>query len=304
VAGRPPKQSIDYSGWAVDIFDSDPKIDKLMDAQGCVGFVIYFYLCQRAYGSNGYFYPWCYDDCATTARKVGGGAGAKSVEETVRYCLQIGLFEKRLFDGWNILTSRGIQKRFMQVALTRTNKSVISEYWLLKKEESAGLNFCALNSNLSAGNTDYDPPKSNYQPPKESKVKDSIGKESNKETLSSDLADGETDGEKPRKKKKKDPFPHDHVAYQAAEYMAKRIKKHTPNHPQIRDDVREKTIQRWAQDIEKLLRIDNVDFEEFKRVLAFSQVDPFWQKNILSGEKLRARYGDLLVRMNGGDGDR
>lgn len=33
MAGR-PKQGIDYSGWSVDMFDSDKKIDKLLDAQG------------------------------------------------------------------------------------------------------------------------------------------------------------------------------------------------------------------------------------------------------------------------------
>ena len=54
MAGR-PKQGIDYSGWSVDIFDSDAKIDKLLDAKGWKGFGIYFFLCQRAYKTNGYF---------------------------------------------------------------------------------------------------------------------------------------------------------------------------------------------------------------------------------------------------------
>ena len=66
MAGR-PKQGIDYSGWSVDIFDGDKKIDKLLDAKGWKGFGIYFFLCQRAYKVNGYFYEWGYDDCATTA---------------------------------------------------------------------------------------------------------------------------------------------------------------------------------------------------------------------------------------------
>ena len=55
MAGR-PKQGIDYSGWSVDIFDGDKKIDKLLDAKGWKGFGIYFFLCQRAYKVNGYFY--------------------------------------------------------------------------------------------------------------------------------------------------------------------------------------------------------------------------------------------------------
>lgn len=36
-----------------------------------------------AFGGDGYFYEWCYDLCATTARKMGGGVGAGTVKETV-----------------------------------------------------------------------------------------------------------------------------------------------------------------------------------------------------------------------------
>ena len=36
LAGR-PKKRIDYSGWSVDIFSNDTKIDKLLDAQGWAG---------------------------------------------------------------------------------------------------------------------------------------------------------------------------------------------------------------------------------------------------------------------------
>lgn len=140
MAGRPLKEGIEYAGWSVDLFENEPKIDKLMDAQGCQGFVIYFYLCQRAYSSHGYFYPWSYDDAATTARKIGGGVGSGTVKETVGYCLQIGLFDKGLFDGWGVLTSRGIQRGYTAVfkGNSRRNKNVVEEYWMLLPEESAG----------------------------------------------------------------------------------------------------------------------------------------------------------------------
>lgn len=134
MAGR-PKKRIDYAGWSVDIFSNDTKIDKLLDAQGWVGFGIYFYLCQMAFGSEGYYYEWCYDLCATTARKMGGGVGAGTVKETVDYCLQIGLFDKRLFDGWGVLTSKGIQKSFLLVLKSKNRKGteIYSELWLLDK---------------------------------------------------------------------------------------------------------------------------------------------------------------------------
>lgn len=152
MAGR-PKQGIDYAGWSVNIFDGDTKIDKLLDAQGWIGFSVYFYLCQMAYKFDGYFYRWAYDDSASTARRMGGGIGSGTVEETVRYCLQIGLFNQRLFDEWNILTSKGIQRRFLAAIQGRRVKSVISDFWLLKDEESEGLEKCVSNDDFRTANS-------------------------------------------------------------------------------------------------------------------------------------------------------
>ena len=186
--GRPQKQSIEFAGWAVDIFDNEPKIDKLLDAQGCQGFVIYFYLCQRAYGSNGYFYKWSYDDAPTTARKIGGGVGSQAVIDTVRLCLRVGLFDNNLHVGHQILTSRGIQKRYRHVAITRkTQQYVISDYWLLDEHESTGFTLYALKEVKDGDKLNFDPSKVNYDPSKvnydqykvkESKVKESKVKES------------------------------------------------------------------------------------------------------------------------------
>lgn len=178
MAGR-PKQGIDYAGWSVNIFDGDTKIDKLLDAQGWTGFSIYFYLCQMAYKFDGYFYRWTYDDSATTARRMGGGIGSETVRNTVGLCLQIGLFNKPLFDRDGILTSRGIQRRFYAAIQGRRVKSVIADYWLLENEESKGLEMCALNAQSTATKSDLQGANGNLQDAdapkrkvKESKVKE------------------------------------------------------------------------------------------------------------------------------------
>lgn len=156
MAGR-PKKRIDYAGWSVDIFSNDTKIDKLLDAQGWIGFGIYFYLCQMAFGSDGYYYEWGYDLCASTARKMGGGVGAGTVKETVDYCLQIGLFDKGLFDRWGVLTSRGIQKSYLIVLKSKNRRGteIYKEYWLLdssKDEDYQGVVFVSKNSQLLGEN--------------------------------------------------------------------------------------------------------------------------------------------------------
>lgn len=150
MAGK-PKKRIDYAGWSVDIFSNDVKIDKLLDAQGWDGFGVYFFLCNMAFGSDGYYYEWCYDLCASTARKMGGGIGAGTVKETVDYCLQIGLFDKRLFDRWGVLTSRGIQKSYLVVLKSNNRKGteIYKEYWLLdtsKSEDYQGVVFVHKNN--------------------------------------------------------------------------------------------------------------------------------------------------------------
>ena len=178
MSGRPPKENIDFSGWDVTILDNDEKIDALIDAQGIGAFTVYFYLCQKAYGSNGYYLDWSYSCCATNARKLGKGASAEFVKNVVNMCFQCCLFDKGLFDKYGILTSRGIQKRYWQVAKSRNYKTVISDYWLLEQDECPGLNKSTLKSNYDTPKSNYDTPKSNYQTLKESKVKESKVKES------------------------------------------------------------------------------------------------------------------------------
>ena len=137
MAGRPPKEGIEFSGWSVDGFE-DPKIDRLIDGQGIAGFVVYFFLCQRAYALHGYYLPWMDDDASSVSRRIGGGVRTKTVQDTVKLCLRIGLFDNMLFERFGILTSKGIQRGFTPVLGRRRNKTVIGEYWLLSQEESAG----------------------------------------------------------------------------------------------------------------------------------------------------------------------
>ena len=177
---RPPKKGIDYAGWSVTMFDGDKKIDKLLDAQGWRGFGVYFFLCQTAYKLNGYYLEWDYDDCASTARKMGGGVGSATVEETVKLCLQVGLFDNGLFDKWGVLTSRGIQKRFWVAAGERGVVSLYRELWLLPQEEANGLNKHAEFVHLSGRNSVMTPHNS-VMTPRNSPIKESKGKERKEE---------------------------------------------------------------------------------------------------------------------------
>nr|DAK78066.1 MAG TPA: replication protein O [Caudoviricetes sp.] len=63
-------------------------------------------------------------------------------------------------------------------------------------------------------------------------------------------------------------------------------------------------LERWADDIEKLHRIDNRRYSEIGEVIEWAKSDSFWQSNIISGRKLREKYSQLFSKMRGGQSAR
>jgi pyocin large subunit-like protein len=70
-------------------------------------------------------------------------------------------------------------------------------------------------------------------------------------------------------------------------------------------------LERWANDIRKLVEIDEVDPETVWRVFLWAHNDNFWRPNILSPGKLREKFDTLYAKMgndnaerNGNDGNR
>ena len=150
------QEGLHFASIPVTIFDNDARIDRLLDAQGWRGVGVYMYLLLRAYGGRGYYTEWCFADCATTARKMGGGVSAKNVEEAMRCCTQVGLWDKRLLEEWGILTSIDVQQNYLIAAKKARRKvRIVSEYWLL--EEKPPLNSlvsCTKNENECNKNAD------------------------------------------------------------------------------------------------------------------------------------------------------
>ena len=94
-------------------------------------------------------------------------------------------------------------------------------------------------------------------------------------------------------KKPKQVFEPDSLPYRAARWLADQIEARLPNcTPHT-----EATLQSWAADFDKCHRLDKHDWESINEVLQFSQSDPFWQSNILSGGKFRKQYTQLLAKM-------
>lgn len=135
--GRPPKQGIQFAGWDVDMFEDD-KIVRLVSSQGWQGFAIFFFICQRTYGTDGYYYRWSKDSASTVAAYMGKGIRPGTVAATVKKCAEIGLFDWDRYAA-GILTSRAIQERFVIATTRRRNRTVYEPYWLLEPGESDGI---------------------------------------------------------------------------------------------------------------------------------------------------------------------
>ncbi len=88
-------------------------------------------------------------------------------------------------------------------------------------------------------------------------------------------------------------FEPDSKPYKLAEFFEECFRFNEPKFPQS-----EQQRQRWAKDIDLMLRLDKVEADDIAAVIEWSQQDDFWRSNILSGKKLREKYPQLLMKMN------
>lgn len=80
--------------------------------------------------------------------------------------------------------------------------------------------------------------------------------------------------------------------------LADKILENNPSHRDLSNGKRDKAINRWGADIDKMIRLDNRPEIEIESVITWCQENSFWRKNILSGEKLRAQYDKLILEVN------
>lgn len=289
-----PKIGIDFAGWNVDMFDTDTKIDKLLCSKGWIGFSIYFWLCMKAYGTEGYYYRFCGDDCASIARKMGCGIREGTVRETVDYCLQISLFNKGRFDEWGILTSKGIQRRYWCVLQKRRVKKVYCEFWLLEDDECPGLVKVSLKTHLQDAESHLQDADVHSQ----STYKESKVKESKYNYIVT--ASGKTDA--PDEQVHQDNMsryePSDFELW-CVDYLIQSILVDFPNQKVPRTDPERK---KWALHIERMQRIDGLSMEQIRDTLVWTMQDGFWRTNIRSTGKFREKFQTLYLqsRRNGG----
>lgn len=127
---RPPKDGVDYFPLDVD-FLQDDKIRLLKAEFGTKGITIIIALLCEIYRGNGYFKVWDNDCCLLMADAVGCGIVPENITQVVQGCLRRSFFDEGVFQMFGILTSAGIQRRYIRAVSTRDEIQMIKEYWLL-----------------------------------------------------------------------------------------------------------------------------------------------------------------------------
>ncbi len=54
---------------------------------------------------------------------------------------------------------------------------------------------------------------------------------------------------------------------------------------------------KWAEDMNKIHRLDGRTYEQIEYMIRWTQKDPFWSQNILSASKLRDKFNDLIPKL-------
>ena len=128
---RPQKEGLDYFPLDTDIAE-DEKILYLEAETGLEGFAIYVKLLSTIY-RNSYYMMWTETQLSIYSRRF--FVDKNTLSTVVSVCKNIGLFDKNLFEKYQILTSHGIQSRYLMALERRSSIKMIDEFCLLDKEK-------------------------------------------------------------------------------------------------------------------------------------------------------------------------
>ncbi len=126
---RPNKQGLDYFSFDVDFFN-DEKIEAISGEFGIKGEITTIKLLCAIY-RNGYFIVWS-ELLKMKLLKNLNGVSSDLLEQIVKRLVKWSFFDETLFNSEKVLTSKGIQRRYLDATKRRKNIEN-SHYWLLKE---------------------------------------------------------------------------------------------------------------------------------------------------------------------------
>jgi len=172
---RPTAKGVEYFPLNVN-FINDLKVRKLLLSCGAESIAVLIYLLSTIYKDEGYFVEVHEDEIDLIALDV--NVTPEFVLEVINKACEVRFFDVNLYNNFNILTSKGIQERYLKITERRKNSVVITRFNLVNVDNnSVNVN----NNSVNVYNNSVNVYKST-----QSKVKESKGKESKVKSLSND----------------------------------------------------------------------------------------------------------------------
>lgn len=166
---RPRKVGLDYFPMDVDM-DQDDKLYVVIADYGWVGFAIVIKILMEIY-KEGYFIEWDERKAKIFSRKNLFNLG--EVNDVINLCLQEDLFSNNLYKEHQVLTSKGIQKRYLEATTRRKNVQVFKEYLLIELSEVNNNNLDIVNVDINSSSTSENEGKSTQSIVEHSKAEQS-----------------------------------------------------------------------------------------------------------------------------------
>lgn len=109
---HPTKMGLD--NFPHDTHTNEDTALALVEAEfGLQAYAVYFKLLEAVY-SQGYAIPWGADECLLFAKKIGAASVLSRISEIIKGLVRRSLFDERVLNSFQILTSRSIQQRWLQ----------------------------------------------------------------------------------------------------------------------------------------------------------------------------------------------
>lgn len=172
---RPTAKGVEYFPLNVN-FINDLKVRKLLLSCGAEAIAVLIYLLSTIYKDEGYYVEIHEDEIDLIALDV--NVTPEFVLEVINKACEVRLFDVNLYNNFNILTSKGIQERYLKITERRKNSVVITQFNLINVYNNS------INVNNNSINVDNNPV--NVYKSTQSKVKERKGKKRKVKSLSND----------------------------------------------------------------------------------------------------------------------
>lgn len=275
---RPRKQGIEY--FSLDVV-MDDKFDVIEAQHGIVGFGVLIKMYQKIY-SEGYYYEWTEREQLLFSSKI--KVDKDIVMDIINDALKWGIFDLDVYEAHEVLTSKGIQSRYVAVTYKRAAVEMEKGHLLIDVSDRSNITLTGVSDIQNPDTTiDTDIPSTQSKVKvKESKVKKEINVP----------ADAEDCPLEPKYR-----YLEDSTEYKAAVYLRQQILDFNPKCKVPADTV--KALQSWADTIRLTLEVDKRTKDDLRKVIKyiFQGQGEFWRPNVQSPTGLRRNWDTIYGQM-------